>query len=604
MLPFATCCIAVLAVLLLGNAAGEEPVCYSREQIDDRQLVVRRIPCGEEEKHPVYKTFPSEGSVDILDLMEITCSFEELPEVLNGKFKSNDCTGRRVKDSCTFVCDDGYYPSSRVLQTTCQEEGGDVAGWSKGFYSCHAPTCSFSDLPNVTNGFFDISACSGNSEKDVCNVTCTEHYYPSSPYHTICEHIGTSTGQWTQGNFSCEKKSCLDPSLWRGSVYTWINTTMTWNEADIYCRSISAHLVYINDAEENSFVKNLTNCNGKSLEPGTYASIGLQHAAVSLDGDIRLVDGTNNCEGGVEMWYNGQWGTLCGDSWNMANARVICRQLGRGPPVSANTEDQFEGGTAHIVLYDVSCQGDEERLPNCPGGGFVSHDCGGGKYAVVNCTCEAVNRNIRLADGNDDSEGRVEVFYNGQWGTVCDDYWTMANAHVVCRQLERGSAITTYKRSYFGQGTGDIVLDDVVCQGHEQRLIDCQSIQGRDQHDCTHSEDVGVKCAHASREIHGTFIPYNAMLLQPYSYLQSYFCTFQETKRGNAWRWQDSSVARYTNWESTQLENSPMESDNQAFLSSWIPSQFDDPEGCVGIDSNGLWYIYHCESLNTFICEK
>lgn len=90
----------------------------------------------------------------------------------------------------------------------------------------------------------------------------------------------------------------------------------------------------------------------------------------------------------------------------------------------------------------------------------------------------------------------MEVFYNGHWGTVCDDDWTMANAHVVCRQLERGSAITTYRISYFGQGTGDIVLDDVVCQGHEQRLIDCQSTQGRDQHNCDHSEDVGVKCEH------------------------------------------------------------------------------------------------------------
>ena len=100
---------------------------------------------------------------------------------------------------------------------------------------------------------------------------------------------------------------------------------------------------------------------------------------------------------------------------------------------------------------------------------------------------------VRLTNGGGIHEGRVEVLYAGIWGTVCDDFFDLAGANVVCRQLGYPGALRVANFLEFGQGTGQIWLDDVRCTGNETSLEQCPT-RAIGSHNCFHFEDVGVEC--------------------------------------------------------------------------------------------------------------
>ncbi len=100
---------------------------------------------------------------------------------------------------------------------------------------------------------------------------------------------------------------------------------------------------------------------------------------------MRLVDGNSRCAGRVEILHRGQWGTVCGDFWDMTDAAVVCRELDCGESVDALT-DHFGQGSGPIWMSVLICIGSESTLKNCGSSGWSINACNHNSNAGVICS--------------------------------------------------------------------------------------------------------------------------------------------------------------------------------------------------------------------------
>ncbi|XP_076436243.1 scavenger receptor cysteine-rich type 1 protein M160-like [Babylonia areolata] len=215
----------------------------------------------------------------------------------------------------------------------------------------------------------------------------------------------------------------------------------------------------------------------------------------------RLVgaSGPNSTQGSLEVYYNHQWGTVCDDGFTASSAAVACAMIGfRNAQPRVLPQGTFPAGTGIIWMDDVRCLGNETSLDDCRHQPLGTSNCRHAEDVAISCAPTATNPPLRLqlVNGSDATQGRVEVQHNGQWGTICDDHWGLAEAQVACRNLGFGGAsifAVPMSNAYYGPGNGSIWLDDVACNGSEAGLADCR-LKPWGQNNCGHYEDAGVWC--------------------------------------------------------------------------------------------------------------
>lgn len=98
-----------------------------------------------------------------------------------------------------------------------------------------------------------------------------------------------------------------------------------------------------------------------------------------------------------------------------------------------------------------------------------------------------------MVGGHLDGQGRVELLYAGVWGSVCDDFYDLNDANVICRELGFSGAENAHALAQFGLAVGFIHLDDLSCYGNETQLNDCPNIVWG-VHNCFATEAASVTC--------------------------------------------------------------------------------------------------------------
>lgn len=115
--------------------------------------------------------------------------------------------------------------------------------------------------------------------------------------------------------------------------------------------------------------------------------------------ELRLVNGPNRCAGRVEVLHHQQWGTVCDNHWDMEDAKVVCRQLDCGAPISAPGWAKFGRGYDPIWLEKVTCSGTEAVLSECEAQTWGVHNCHHGEDASVVCSGNPLPRSSCLSSG-------------------------------------------------------------------------------------------------------------------------------------------------------------------------------------------------------------
>ncbi|XP_059821862.1 lysyl oxidase homolog 3B-like isoform X4 [Hypanus sabinus] len=227
-------------------------------------------------------------------------------------------------------------------------------------------------------------------------------------------------------------------------------------------------------------------------------------------------------EGRVEVFYEGEWGTICDDDFKLENAKVLCRMLGFISATGWTHSAKYGKGTGRVWLDNLDCGGTEKDVSECKSLGWGMTDCTHEEDAGVICKDEKilgfVDSNVIVVESDrleevrlrpvvsisrsrlPVTEGVVEVKFRGRWEQVCDNGWTQNNSHVVCgmmgfpgqRRLNR-----IFYRMVLSRHRSHFRVHSVQCVGTENHLALCPLVlaKGNTSAPCAGGMPAAVSCS-------------------------------------------------------------------------------------------------------------
>jgi deleted-in-malignant-brain-tumors protein 1 len=330
--------------------------------------------------------------------------------------------------------------------------------------------CNHSDIrlagsPYETFGRVEV--CINGTWGTVCS-----NDFDSDDAEVVCSHLGYSQYGAIILPYNAYYARYLDVHIY--SLSCTGNETNIWdcpyvlqnNQYCYYRYDAAVHCQYFNDTVDTSCVT----------------------------GDVRLVGGTNELEGTVELCYNKFWGPVCHRSWDVTDANVVCKQLGYQSKGSTRfTNAYFGEGTGPYIISDLSCYSSSTTLLSCYSNFINTVLCGDSASAGVSCVDPCDEGSVRLSGSTIQFAGRVEICIENTWTTLCDQSWDLSDAQVACRELGYSpyGAIPTY--GCYTEGQLSFGITSLNCVGNEDSLINC-SHSSPSLYNCWSYNDAGLVC--------------------------------------------------------------------------------------------------------------
>jgi len=246
------------------------------------------------------------------------------------------------------------------------------------------------------------------------------------------------------------------------------------------------------------------------------------------DLDVRLVGGKFKSQGTLEVHCNNSWAPLCpakGTTLRKTEGDAICRQLGYTESVTYILRDALNKTEQSPVSFqDYKCSVDAQNLASCgatcdaPSKGSTSSGISAMQSGCIylECTHSIPYGSVRLSNETlvtpGAMGGRLEIFRDGEWGTICINGFNLEAANVSCRQLGFSKALYygISEEEGYGQGNENSpVLSGQGCSTDDSQLVKCGFNPTKDEN-CTHFEDVAIFCSNDITTPDSSFVLANA----------------------------------------------------------------------------------------------